>query len=103
MAGLGAHHFGGVQHGADDLSYPVQRHRLPASNKRVSSSVGLSVVSSNAFAATIRPGVQKPHCNAACSREFLLHRVQGVAVGDAFDRRDRAALGLDPEEQARAT
>ncbi len=32
--------------------------------------VGLRLWSSNALAATINPGVQKPHCSAACSRNF---------------------------------
>src|ERR1051325_7537287 len=32
--------------------------------------------------------------------EFLLHRMQLVALGDALDRGDRAAFGLDAEHQA---
>ena len=34
--------------------------------------------------------------------EFLLQRVQLVAFGHALDRLDLAALGLDPQHQARA-
>src|SRR6202043_2044216 len=34
--------------------------------------------------------------------EFLLHRVQLVALGDALDGRDLVAVRFDPEHQARA-
>src|SRR5581483_4848820 len=43
------------------LSYPVHRQRLPASHQRISSSVGFGFLSSSAFAATRKPGVQNPH------------------------------------------
>src|SRR5207248_3169046 len=33
-------------------------------------------------------------------QEFLLHRMQRLTLGDALDRQDRAALGLDAEHQA---
>src|SRR6202011_1163413 len=52
------------------LSYPVQRHRLPASQWRTSASVGFGFFSRSARAATMNPGVQMPHCSAACSRNF---------------------------------
>src|SRR6185503_14672690 len=42
--------------------YPVQRHKLPDSAQRTSSSVGSGFSSSRALAASIMPGVQKPHC-----------------------------------------
>src|SRR6185503_17516870 len=47
--------------------YPVQRHRLPDNAHRTSSSVGSGFSSSRALAASIMPGVQKPHCNPCSS------------------------------------
>ena len=41
----------------------------PASSAS-SSSVGFGFASSSALAATMKPGVQMPHCSAACSRNF---------------------------------
>src|SRR5262249_54872641 len=52
------------------LSYPVQRHRFPASQYRTSFSVGFGLRSRSAFEATRKPGVHTPHCKAACSRNF---------------------------------
>ena len=47
--------------------YPVQRHRLPESASRISSSVGSDVRRRRSAAATTNPGVQKPHCTAPAS------------------------------------
>src|SRR5262245_1093129 len=52
------------------LSYPVHRQRFPASQKRISCSVGFAERSSSALLATRKPGVQTPHWSAACSRNF---------------------------------
>ena len=52
------------------LSYPVHRHRLPASQNRTSSSLGCEFLRSNASDATSMPDVQMPHCSAAVSRNF---------------------------------
>src|SRR5262245_432314 len=52
------------------LSYPVQRQRLPASQKRTSSSDGFGFLRSSASDATSMPEVQMPHWSAACSRNF---------------------------------
>ena len=54
------------------LWYPVQRHRLPSSPTRTSSSLGCGFSASSDTAAMTMPGVQKPHCrpcsvwNACC-------------------------------------
>ena len=45
----------------------MQRHRLPDSAHRTSSSVGSGFSSSSALAASIIPGVQKPHCRPCSS------------------------------------
>ena len=50
--------------------------------------------------ATIRPGVQNPHCRGGMLQELLLHRMQLVALGDALDRGDRRALGFHAQHQA---
>src|SRR2546430_2813399 len=42
----------------------VQRHRLPESASRTSCAVGVGLSSRSAFAASIMPGVQNPHCAA---------------------------------------
>src|SRR3954464_4550611 len=42
--------------------YPVQRHRLPLSAWRMSSSFGSGFRSSSAFTVIMKPGVQYPHC-----------------------------------------
>src|SRR5215468_11345018 len=52
------------------LSYPVHRQRLPASQKRTSSSVGSGFFFNSASEATSMPEVQMPHWSAACSRNF---------------------------------
>src|SRR5262249_26931232 len=52
------------------LSYPVHRQRFPASQKRISCSLGSGERSSSALLATRKPGVQIPHWSAACSRNF---------------------------------
>src|SRR5262249_25196799 len=49
------------------VTYPVQRQRLPEMPWRISISVGCGLLSSNALAAKIIPGVQKPHCTAPYS------------------------------------
>ena len=46
----------------------MQRHRLPANQCRIRSSVGFGSVSKSTFVATIKPGVQKPHWRAAFSK-----------------------------------
>src|SRR6478752_4933216 len=46
------------------LWYPVQRHRLPSSPRRISSSEGLGFSFSSETAAITNPGVQKPHWSA---------------------------------------
>ena len=51
--------------------------------------------------ATIRPGVQNPHCTRPGVDERLLHRVEVVAVGEPLDRRHVVAVGLRGEHEAR--
>src|ERR1035441_1188525 len=49
-------------------SYPVQRHRLPASASRICGPDGSGLARSRSCAGTSRPGVEKPHCTAPASR-----------------------------------
>src|SRR4026209_224909 len=48
------------------LTYPVHRHRFPASASRTSCALGDAFTSSSAIADRIIPGVQNPHCAAPC-------------------------------------
>src|SRR5215469_8798016 len=101
-AGLGAHHRSGIHDGAQDLVVP-----------RAAAKIAREPIT-RLFLGRVEGGVeqrlggddQARRAEAALQRrmleEFLLHRVQLVAFGDAFDRRDGAALGLDAEHQARA-
>ena len=49
-------------------SYPAQRHRLPARPSSTSARDGSGTSASSASADTTWPGMQKPHCAAAVSR-----------------------------------
>jgi hypothetical protein len=55
--------------------------------------------SSRAFAATNRPGVQKP-LKCRILKELPLQRVEIMAPPHALDRLDRVALGLDRKHKA---
>src|SRR5512145_2317662 len=46
--------------------YAAQRHRLPLSARRASSSVGRGIRSRNAFVVMIWPDVQNPHWKPLC-------------------------------------
>src|SRR5262249_54826898 len=46
--------------------YPVQRQRLPARLRLISSSLSSSPLSSSELTVSSMPGVQKPHWSAAC-------------------------------------
>ena len=87
------------------FSYPVQRHRLPASASRISASAG-GDAPQQFVAAHHSPGVQNPHCTAPAS-ESLLDRMQPsrrVAVAPirpALHGQDHAAISLPgPTRQA---
>src|SRR4051812_23700989 len=99
---LAAYHLSGVEHGAHDLVVPGAAAQI----------AGQPVA--GLFLGRVRVLVEQRlgrddkarRAEAALQRrvfeEFLLHRMQLVAFGDALDRRDLAALGLDAEHQARA-
>jgi len=48
-------------------AYVPHRQRLPPNAWSISAFVGLGFFSTSAAAATMKPGVQKPHCCASCS------------------------------------
>src|SRR3954452_17328874 len=101
-AALAAHHRGGVEHGAQDLvvvgaaaqiaGQPVAGLFLGRVRVVVEQRLGRDDKARRAEAALQRRVFE----------EFLLHRMQPVALRDALDRRNTAALGLDAEHQARA-
>ena len=79
----------------------MQRHKLPANQCRTSCSEGLGLWSSRALEATKNPGVQMPHCSAACSRNFCCTGCRAIRAGKTLDRADLLALGLDGQHQTR--
>ncbi len=81
-----------VQHGADDFVVAGAAAELPASQSAASSSVGSGLLSSSALAETMKPGVQMPHCSAACSRNFCCNGCRR-SLRRSFDGRD---LGRRP-------
>ena len=52
-------------------------------------------------AATIMPGMQKPHCTAPRVDERLLHRIELSVSAEPFDRHDVLAVAFHREHQTR--
>ena len=67
---------------------------------RISSSVGFGLFFSRSRAAMIMPGVQKPHCRAWLSWKACCIGCSVPFGGEALDRGDLAAVGLDGEHGA---
>ena len=78
----------------------MQRQRLPASQKRISCSLGLGFCSSSALDDDDEAGRADAALQGRLFEEGLLQRVQLVVAGDAFDGRDVGALDLDGEDAA---
>src|SRR6185437_11080055 len=99
---LRAHDFGGVHHGAENLV--VARAAAQIAGQPIPGfflgRIGVAV--EQRLGGDDKAGGAEPALKRGMLEEFLLHRVERIAVGDALDRRDRPPLGLDREHQARA-
>ena len=94
---------GGEAHGVEDLlvagaAAQVAGQRL--ADLRVARRAARA--RSRSWPATIRPGVQKPHCTAPASTNACCTGCSSLAVGQPLDRDDLAPLGLAGEHQAGA-
>src|SRR5215469_10731578 len=97
---LATHHRSGVEHGADDFVIAGAAAEIAGEPIARLFLSRILVLVEQRLRGDDEPRCAKATLQCGMLEELLLHRMQFVALGDALDRRDLAALGFGAEHQA---